>query len=134
MGRGQFLLGLSAIGASGLTIAGARYWPESGFTNPCFSHLPDELKQHPLMQTIWGDIDAAQVWDTHAHIIGVGDNGGDVWCNPDMDNWSHLILKIQKDFHMNGGCITSGREDETFIASMVGLSANMPAQNHAICV
>jgi len=62
------------------------------------------------------------------------DIGGDVWCNPDMDNWSHLILKIQKNFYMNGGCITSRREDETFIASMVGLSANMPAQNHAICV
>ncbi len=128
----QFLLGLSAIGDSGLTIAGARYWPESGFTKPCFSDLPDELKQHLLMQTIWMDIDAAKAWD--AHIIGVGDNGGDVWCNPDMDNWSHLILKIQKDFYMNGGCITSRREDESFIASMVGLSANMPAQNHAICV
>ncbi|PPC96926.1 amidohydrolase family protein [Methylotenera mobilis] len=126
MDRRLFLLGLSAIGASGLTIGGARYWPESGFTNPCFSHLPDELKQHPLMQTIWGDIDAAQVWDTHAHIIGAGDNGGGVWYNPDMDNWSHPILKIQKDFYMNGGCITSGREDETFIARMVDLSADMP--------
>ncbi len=127
MNRRQFLLGLSAIGASGLTIAGARYWPESGFTNPCFSHIPDELKQHPLMQKIWADIDAAQVWDTHAHIIGTGNSGSGVRYNPDMDSWSHPILKIQKDFYMNGGCITSDHEDETFIARMVDLSADMPA-------
>jgi len=127
MNRRQFLLGLSAIGASSLAIAGARYWPESGFTNPCLSHLPAELQQHPLMQKIWADIDASQVWDTHAHIIGAGDSGSDVWYNPDMDSWSHPILKIQKDFYMNGGCITSGHEDETFIARMVDLSANMPA-------
>jgi len=35
-------------------------------------------------------------------------------------------LKIQKDFYMNGGCITSGHEDESFIARMVDLSADMP--------
>ena len=127
MNRREFLLGLSAIGVSSLTIAGARYWPESGFTNPCLSHLPAELKQHPLMQKIWVDIDAAQVWDTHAHIIGAGDSGGGVWYNPNMDSWSHPILKIQKDFYMNGGCITSGHEDEAFVARMVELSTNMPA-------
>lgn len=127
MDRRQFLLGLSAIGASGLTIAGARYWPESGFTNPCLRHLPAELKQHPLMQKIWAGIDASQVWDTHAHIIGAGDSGSGVWYNQNMDSWSHPILKIQKDFYMNGGCITSGHEDETFVARMVDLSADMPA-------
>jgi len=127
MNRRQFLLGLSAVGASGIAIAGARYWPESGVTNPCLSHLPAELQQHPLMQKIWAGIDSSQVWDTHAHIIGAGDSGSGVWYNPDMDSWSHPILKIQKDFYMNGGCITSGHEDETFIARMVDLSANMPA-------
>jgi len=126
MNRRQFLLGLSAVGASGIAIAGARYWPESGVTNPCLSHLPAELQQHPLMQKIWAGIDSSQVWDTHAHIIGAGDSGSGVWYNPDMDSWSHPILKIQKDFYMNGGCITSGHEDESFIARMVDLSADMP--------
>lgn len=127
MNRRKFLLGLSAVGVSSLAIAGARYWPESGFSNPCLSHLPAELKQHPLMQKIWEEIDASQVWDTHAHIIGAGNHGSGVWYNPNMDSWSHPILKIQKDFYMDGGCITHGHEDESFVARMVDLSADMPA-------
>lgn len=126
MNRRQFLFGTSALAASSLAIAGFRYWPESGFTNPCLNRLPDELKKHPLMQQIWQEIDAKKVWDCHAHIIGAGDNGG-AWYNPDMDSWLHPVLKIQKDFYMNGGCIAAGREDETFIARMLQLSADMPA-------
>jgi len=44
-----------------------------------------------------------------------------------MDSWLHPILKIQKDFYMDGGCITKGHEDASFIARMLQLSADMPA-------
>lgn len=126
MNRRQFLLGLSAFAASGIATAGFRYWPESGFTNPCLTGLPDELKQHALMRQIWQGIDPAKVWDTHAHIIGAGRNGAGTWYTPAMDSWLHPVLKIQKDFYMNGGCITQGEKDASFIARMLQLSADMP--------
>lgn len=126
MTRRQFLMGLSALGIGSFAIAGARYWPESGFTNSCLSNMPDTLKQHPLMQNIWRNINTSLVWDTHAHIIGAGDSGSGAWYNSEMDSWRHPILKVQKDFYMNGGCITDGHEDTSFIARMLDLSAAMP--------
>jgi len=78
MNRRQFMLGLSALGVSSAAITSFRYWPEAGFTNPCLSGLPDTLKQHPLMRQIWQGIDPANIWDTHAHIIGAG--GQRHWC------------------------------------------------------
>jgi mannonate dehydratase len=127
MNRRQFLLGLSALGISGAAYSAVRLWPESGFNNPCLTGLPGELKNHPLMRQIWADIDATQVWDSHAHIIGAGDSGGGAWFNPNMESWMHPILKVQKNFYMNGGCITEGDEDASFVARMTHLASEMPA-------
>lgn len=127
MNRRQFLLGLSATGISSLAYTGTGYWPESGLSNPCLTGLPDELKNHPLMHQIWQGLDPNQVWDCHAHIIGAGNSGGGAWFNPNMDSWLHPILKVQKHFYMNGGCITEHHEDLSFIERIMHLSSEMPA-------
>lgn len=127
MNRRQFLLGLSATGISSLTYTASGYWPESGLSNPCLTGLPDELKNHPLMHQIWQELDPNQVWDCHAHIIGAGNSGGGAWFNPNMDSWLHPILKVQKHFYMNGGCITEHHEDLSFIERIMHLSSEMPA-------
>lgn len=126
MNRRQFLLSTAALGLSTGAYASIRFWPESGFTNPCLSGLPDELKNHPLMTQIWTGIDATQVWDCHAHIIGAGESGGGAWFNPNMESWVHPVLKVQKNFYMNGGCITEHNEDSSFVARMVQLASEMP--------
>ncbi len=126
MNRRQFLLGLSATGLSGLTFTGIGYWPESGLSNPCLVGLPAELKNHPLMQQVWQGLDPSQIWDCHAHVIGAGNSGGGAWFNPDMDSWLHPILKVQKHFYMNGGCITEHHEDLSFIERMIHLASEMP--------
>ncbi|MDI1298881.1 amidohydrolase family protein [Methylotenera sp.] len=127
MNRRQFLLSTAALGLSGSAVASIRLWPESGFTNPCLSGLPDELKNHPLMTKIWTDIDASQVWDCHAHIIGAGDSGSGAWFNPNMESWMHPILKVQKNFYMNGGCIVEHNEDASFVTRMTQLAGEMPS-------
>ena len=126
MNRRQFLLGLSATGLSGLTFTGIGYWPESGLSNQCLTGLPTELKNHPLMRQIWQGLDPSQIWDCHAHIIGAGNSGGGAWFNPDMDSWLHPILKVQKHFYMNGGCITEHHEDLSFIERIIHLASEMP--------
>ena len=135
MNRRQFLLGASvsigALAVSGVVSAGAKFWPDAGFSNPCLSGLPDDLKTHPLMQQIWAGIDVAQVWDCHVHLVGTGDsasnkNSDDAWFNPNMDSYLHPVLKAQKHFYMNGGCITPGNIDNSFVARLAQISAEMP--------
>ncbi len=126
MNRRQFLLGLSVAGVSSLAFSGTRYWPESGLTNPCLKGMPAELKNHPLMHQVWQGIDPSKVWDCHAHIIGAGESGSGAWFNPDTDSWQHPLLKIQKHFYMNGGCVTEHREDASFVERITALADEMP--------
>jgi mannonate dehydratase len=108
-------------------INGIKSWLESGHINPGLTGLPDELRNHPLMQQVWAGIDATQVWDCHAHIIGSGDSGkSGAWATPKMDSWRHPILKIQKFFHINGAGLDTNKEDESFVARLVHLSSEMP--------
>ncbi len=126
MNRRQFCLGTAALGVTASALVGNRFWPETGLTNPCLAGLPDTLIKHPLMTKIWAGIDASQVWDSHTHIIGAGEGGSGAWFNPNMDSWLHPILKVQKNFYMDGGCIINGNEDASFVARMVQLSSEMP--------
>lgn len=130
MHRRQFLSGLGALGISSLAYSGFKFWPESGFNNPCLIGSPDDLKNHPLMQQIWLGIDPAKVWDSHVHIVGVGDadksNSG-VWFNPNMDSNWHPVLKIQKKFYMNGGCVNNQQIDDSYVERLAQISAEMPA-------
>ncbi len=131
MKRRQFLLGAAALGASAATYAGVKFWPEQGFINPCLFSLPDEIQANPLMQQIWADIDATQVWDSHVHLVGTGDSkrhiDSAVWVNPAMDSYLHPILKVQKYFYMNGSCATGENVDQSVVQRKIDMVQEMPA-------
>jgi uncharacterized protein len=128
MKRRDFLRGLAIASVAGFSYAGYRYWPESGFTNPCLSGLPDSIMKHPLYQQIWQGIDVSQVWDCHVHVIGTGDSGAAdaPWFSPKMDSLRHPILNIQKRFYMNGGCVDENAIDQSAIDRLVALNSEMP--------
>lgn len=116
-------------GASALAnvLSGMQAYLESGHKNPNLVGLPEHLTQHPLMLQVWQGVDATQVWDCHAHIIGSGDNGtSGAWATPKMDTWRHPILKIQKWFHLNGAGLEPKNEDNSFVTRLVHLSSEMP--------
>lgn len=127
MNRRHFLTGIGALGASSLAFAGLKWWPELGFSNPCLSGLPPALQEHPLMKEIWTGIDASQVWDSHVHLVGVGDSQSGVWFNPAMDSLFHPILKTQKHFYMNGLCADPTHVDSSAVQRLVALHSEMPA-------
>lgn len=132
MNRRQFLFGLGVAGASSLAYAGYKFWPEQGLTNPCLATLPSNINMHPLMQQVWQGIDASQVWDSHVHLVGTGDSqwnreNNAVWFNPNMDSYWHPILKVQKQFYMNGACATDNNIDQSTVARMAQITAEMPA-------
>jgi uncharacterized protein len=132
MNRRQFLLSAAALAASSTPYAGYKLWPESGLTNPCINGLPDDIQAHPLMQKIWADLNAKNVWDCHVHLVGTGDSSAKndksaAWFNPNMDSNWHPILKAQKHFYMNGGCVTAGNVDHSYVARLAQITSEMPA-------
>lgn len=127
MNRRKFILSGAGLGL--LAYAGYRYWPEQGLHNPCLTDMPDALKNHPLMAQIWAGIQPENVWDSHVHLVGVGDSKGErkPWSSPNLDSYEHPILKIQKYFYMNGTCSVEGDVDNSSVSKMLALIRQMPA-------
>jgi len=127
MNRRQFLKTLPALGIGAAGLSAAAYWPEQGLLNQCRSNLPESVTRHPLMQTVWDGIDPAQVWDCHTHLVGSGDSGSGAWFSPEMDSLWHPILRLQKLFYMNAGCVheAPGRMDQSYIERLHNLIDGM---------
>lgn len=127
MNRRVFLKALPVFGIGAVGVAGANYWPEQGFTNQCLAELPDTVMGHPLMQEVWSAIDPSMVWDCHTHLVGSGDSGGGAWFSPQMDSLWHPLLKLQKLFYMNAGCVheATGRMDASYVERLHNLIDGM---------
>lgn len=130
MNRRRFIFGSAGIGL--LATGVNRYYPEQGFKNPCLTEMPDVLKNHPLMEQIWVGIKPQNVWDSHVHLLGVGDTKTKVpqdlpWSSPRLDSYEHPILKIQKYFYMNGTCSVTGDVDRSNISHLLAQIRQMPA-------
>ena len=123
---------LSAAGLAGLAaagLAGWRFWPEQGLLNPCLGPLPPELATHPLVRAAWTDLDPAQVWDAHVHLLGVGDNGdaGGVDFNDAEGTLFWPLAVAQRYFFLNATCIegTAGI-DRAYVAHLRQMISAMP--------
>lgn len=127
MYRRQFLKSLPVLGAGALGLTAVNYWPEQGFMHQCLASLPPPVLQHSIMQSVWEGIDPLQTWDCHAHLIGSGDSGGGAWVSPDMDSLWHPLLRLQKLFYMNAGCVQEapGRMDLSYIERLHNLLDGM---------
>jgi mannonate dehydratase len=118
---------LAAGLAAGAGAAVWRWWPEQGIINPCRAGLPPALANHEIVQAAWQDIDAANVWDCHAHLVGSGDSGGGIWINPQMESLLHPMQFIQRLFYLNAGCAHNapGRVDQSYVERMHNLLDGM---------
>lgn len=101
--RRNFLLGGSALAGAG-ALAAWKYWPEQGLWNPCLAGLPRRLAQHELVQAAWEGLDAARVWDSHAHLLGAGDSASGVWLNPRMSSVLSPADYARRLFFLNAAC------------------------------
>ena len=104
-----------------------RYWPEQGFWNPCRAALPPRLARHELVAAAWEGIDASQVWDSHAHLLGVGDSGGGIVVHPDTDSLLSPAQYARRLFVLNAGCAhdAPGNVDRAYVERLHNLLDGM---------
>jgi mannonate dehydratase len=79
-------------------------WPEEGVWNPCLAGLPRRLAAHELVRSAWAGLDPAQVWDTHAHLMGIGDAASGVVVDPRSQSPLSPGEYARRLFFLNAGC------------------------------
>jgi mannonate dehydratase len=91
--------------------------------NPCLARLPQRLAEHELVRAAWDGLDAAQVWDAHAHLVGTGDSGSGVVVNPRMESLLSPAEYARRLFFLNAGCAhdAPGSVDRAYIERMLNL-------------
>lgn len=102
--------------AGAASLAAWKFWPEQGVWNPCRGALPMRFTRHELVVSAWQGLDAAQVWDAHAHIAGTGDSPSGITLNPRMNsalNPSHYARRL---FFLNAGCAYAGENGSVDVA------------------
>jgi mannonate dehydratase len=112
------------MGAAAAPPAAWRDWPEQGFWNPCHVALPRRLAEHELVRRAWDGIDAAQFWDSHAHLIGTGDSGGGIFVNPRTESLLSPGQYARRLFFLNAGCVhdaAAGSVDRAYVERMQNL-------------
>jgi len=128
--RRRFLFSAAGLGLAGL---GAWHlWPEQGLLNPCLGELPPQLAGHPLVREAFDGLDPAQVWDTHVHLLGVGDgdDAAGAAFNDGHGSWRWAFSAAQRWFFLNASCISGDAPvDRAYIAGLRGLAAALPAGN-----
>ncbi len=116
---------MAAAGAAG--VAAWRYWPDEGFWNPCLAQLPRRLAEHELVRAAWHGIDATQMWDAHAHLVGTGDAGSGIYVNPRMESLLNPADYARRLFFLNAGCVhdAPGSVDLAYVERMRNLLDGM---------
>jgi len=89
--------------------------------------LPPRLANHPLVNAAWDGIDASQVWDSHAHLVGNGDASSGIYINPRMESMLNPTLYARRLFFLNGGCVhdAPGSVDRSYVERLHNLADGM---------
>ena len=108
--RRRFLYG-GAAAAGAAALAAWRLWPEQGFWNPCLVGLPPSVARHELVLGAFEGLELAQVWDSHAHLVGTGDSASGIFLNPRMYSALNPAHYARRLLFLNGGCAYDTEDD-----------------------
>lgn len=79
------------------------------------------------MRAAWEGLDAAKVWDAHAHLVGTGDAASGIFVNPQMESLLNPGGYARRLFFFNAGCVhdVQGSVDLAYVARMRNLLDGM---------
>ena len=100
------------------------------------SLLADDATAHRALPSISRDledaafdgIDATQLWDVHAHLLGTGDSGSGCWVHPHLDSWWHPLEVVRKRVILRGAGVNaaSSRVDRDYVQRLATLAMDFP--------
>ena len=95
--------------------------------NPC-GKLSDDLRNHDLTLGGFDGLKADDVWDCHAHLLGLGESGGGAWVTPKMQSIWQLRLYAQYRFYLNAACVDPALKnvDRDYILRLRALVDDFP--------
>ena len=127
MNRRGFLKAGGAAAAAASAVALWRSWPEQGVWNPCLGPLPARLAGHAIVQSAWQGLDAAAVWDAHAHLAGNGSSDDGLNMRPGTEALRHPFEYAQKLFFLNASCALGSQSgaDSPYVERMRRLMQEM---------
>ena len=97
--------------------------------NPCRGALPRELAQHDIVLAAFAGIDATQLVDVHAHLLGTGDSGSGCSVHPSMHQWWHPVEVLRRKAILNAACVDASAPsvDRLYIERLQALTQDFPA-------
>ncbi len=128
MGRREFLsTGIAVMAGAAWPAAALRLDEGASLFNPC-GRLGDELRRHPLTLAAFDGLSGENVWDCHAHLLGLGESGGGAWVTPKMQSIWRLRLYAQYRFYLNASCVDPANKnvDGDFLARLLALMDDFP--------
>jgi hypothetical protein len=118
-----------AAAVAGLFTAVQAHAALPGLDNPCRGRLPPELARHELVVAAFDGLDAAALWDVHAHLLGTGDSGSGCTVHESMSQWWRPIEVLRRHAILNAACVPegAGSVDRAYVERLVSLAADFPA-------
>ena len=129
----KYAAGVTAATAVGSGVAWHHFFDSPLFNQCNLTEIPESLKKHPLMLEAFADIDFNQLWDSHFHLLGNGENPGadggntNVWLSPSMSSWLSPVQRIQYAFYLDAACISEAPfADREFVHNLDIMSSQLP--------
>jgi mannonate dehydratase len=100
-----------------------------GIDNPCRGRLPEALARHELVRAAFEGLDAAALWDVHAHLLGTGDSGSGCTVHPSMSQWWRPIEVLRRHAILNAACVDGDTVsvDRAYVERLLTLTGDFPA-------
>jgi len=80
------------------------------------------------VRAAWQGLEARDVWDSHAHLIGTGDSGSGIYVNPRTESLLNPGEYARRLFFLNAGCVheeKKGSVDRAYVERMHNLVDGM---------
>lgn len=128
--RRRHLICCGAAAAAGLfsALADPAEAALDALRNPCadptrFSDVPADW----LAET-WTDLDPAQLWDVHTHLLGTGDSGSGCWVDPRLSQWWHPVEHLRQRAILNAACVPpdAASVDRAYVHRLTQLADAFP--------
>jgi uncharacterized protein len=114
---------LGLLGGGAAALLGARWLvPRSQRPGPVRRAADLSPEAQALVRAAFDGVDAARVWDAHAHLVGLGTGGTGTEVDPEMRSHLHPWKRLQFDVYMAASGVRDlARADEEFLERLLAL-------------